>query len=356
MSLKVGLIGCGHISPIHLAAWRKAADCELAGVFDLDKELAAKRATEFGVPRVFESVEQLIDACEIVDIATPPQTHARLARQVFAAGRHLIIEKPVVIDAADWDSIAAAMQSSGAKLGVIHNLKFSKGPSDAKRWVDEGRIGRVIRIQREFLTNPRSDRMLVGDSHWSHRLPGGRWFETLPHELYLTHWFAGPLQLANVTIAATDHAPPGAPADEVAITLRGDGVLGTIHFSANCEVNRRIFTVTGTEGQIVVDILGDQATLNTVREARWKRTLGLNTLAAVQAVAAAVPDRIGYAVRHARKDSAHARAIQQFALHVQGRGEPPTPFDEVDYVIRNCERIGRAIDEQLSRKETRQVG
>jgi predicted dehydrogenase len=317
-------------------------------VFDLNRELAQKRAGEFGIDRVFDTVEQLIDACEVVDVATPPQTHAKIARQVLAAGRHLIIEKPVVIDVADWDSIAAAVKTSGAKLGVIHNLKFAQGPMDAKAWVDQGRIGRVIRIQREFLTSPRSDRMLVGDNHWSHRLPGGRWFETMPHELYLTHWFAGPLELANVTIASTPNAPSGAPADEVAISLRGDSTLGTIHFSANCEANRRIFTVTGTEGQIVVDILGDQATLNTVHEKKWKRAIGLNVLAAGQALIRAVPDRIGYGLRHARKESAHLRAIRQFGLHVRDLGEPPTPLDEVEYVVRNGELIGRAIDAQLA--------
>lgn len=345
-TMNVGLVGCGHIAPVHLNAWRKVDGFKIAGVFDLDRQLAEKRAAEFNVPRVFDSLEQLLDACTVVDVATPPGTHARIARQVVGAGRHLIIEKPVVIDASDWDLIASSVRGTSVKLGVIHNLKFAKGPSDAKRWVDQGRIGKVIRVQREFLTNARSDRMLA-ESHWSHRLPGGRWFETLPHELYLTHWFAGPLDLANVTISSTQNAPPGAPADEVVVTLRSKETLGSIHFSANCNVNRRIFTVTGSEGQIVVDILGDQATLNTVRETRWKRVIGLNTLAAGQAVLDFVPDRVGYAIRHARSDSAHARAIKQFGLCIRDLGEPPTPIDEVEYVARNCERIGRAIEDQL---------
>lgn len=356
-TLKVGLIGCGHISPVHINAWRKAADCKLVGVFDLDKELAQKRAAEAGGARVFDSVEQLLDAVDIADVATPPQTHAKIARQVIAAGKHLVIEKPVVIDVADWDGMAAALQSSKVKLGVIHNLKFAHGPQVARKWVADGRIGRVLRIQREFLTSPRGDRMLVGDKHWSHRLPGGRWFETMPHELYLTHWFAGPLELAGVTVASTPNAPAGAPADEVSISLRGDDRLGTIHFSASCEVNRRIFTVTGTEGQIVVDILGDQATINTVHEARWKRVIGLSALAAGQAILRTIPDRVEYGLRHATKDSAHGRAIAQFARHVRGDDEAPTPFDEVDYVIRNCDKIGRAIETQLADlRKTKQAG
>ena len=45
--------------------------------------------------------------------------------------------------------------------------------------VCSSRFGEVIRVQREFLTHPTTDRMLVGSAHWSHSLPGGRWFETI---------------------------------------------------------------------------------------------------------------------------------------------------------------------------------
>ncbi len=346
-AMKVGLIGCGAIAPAHLRGWQRADGFEVAGVFDLNRELAEKRAREFGVERIFDRIEQVIDACEVVDVCTPPQTHAKIARPILEADRHLMIEKPVVIDVAEWDGLVAAVKRSRGKLAVIHNLKFAQSVRTAKAWVDEGRIGRILRIQREFLTSPATDRMLVGDKHWSHRLPGGRWFETMPHELYLTHWFAGPLQLAGVAIASTAHAPPGAPADEVAITLRGDEALATIQFSANCESNRRVFTLQGSHGQIVVDILSDQASLIVTSDSKWKRAVGQPVLAAGQTLLRAVPDRSRYGWRHLRGESPHVRAIDSFARQLRGDGEEATPFDEVDYVVRNCDRIGHAIDAQL---------
>ncbi len=292
-------------------------------------------------------MEQLVDDCAVVDVCTPPQTHAKIARTVLEAGRHLLIEKPVVIDVAEWDGLVAAIKRSNVKVAVIHNLKFAQSVRQAKAWVDAGKIGRILRIQREFLTSPSTDRMLVGDKHWSHRLPGGRWFETLPHELYLTHWFAGPMQLAGVAIASTPNAPPGAPADEVAITLRGDEALATIQFSANCESNRRVFTVQGSHGQIVVDILSDQASLITTSDARWRRAVGQPVIAAGQTLLRAVPDRSRYGWRQLRRETPHDHVIGAFGLHLLGKGPEPTPFDEVDYVVRNCDRIGRAIDAQL---------
>jgi predicted dehydrogenase len=344
---KVGVVGCGQISGAHLRAWKKTDGFAVAGVFDLNRELAQKRAAEYGVPRIFDTVDQLLAECDVVDVCTPPHTHARLARDVLAAGRHLLIEKPVVIEVTDWEGIVAAASSSTGKLAVIHNLKFAQGVRTAKQWVDQGRIGDVIRVQREFLTSAATDRMLVGDKHWSHKLPGGRWFETLPHELYLTHWFAGPLELASVAITHTERAPSGAPADEVAITLRGERALGTIHFSAHCEVNRRVFTVQGTHGHISVDILSDQASLVTIKDGKWKRAVGQPVLAAGQTLLGAVSDRSRYGLDRLRGESPHSRVIRAFAQYVRGHGDAPTPMDEIDYVVRHGDKIGRTIDAQL---------
>ncbi|MFZ0548129.1 MAG: Gfo/Idh/MocA family oxidoreductase [Candidatus Promineifilaceae bacterium] len=344
---KVGLVGCGHISVTHLKAWKKTPGCTVIGVSDLDRTLAEKRVKEFNIPTIFEDLDALIDACDVVDVCTPPQTHHWIAKKILAAGKHLVIEKPLVTAVSDWDEMAALLEASDAKITVIHNLKYAYSIQQAKRWLDEGRIGDVIRIRREFLTSPTTDRMLVGNSHWSHKLPGGRWFETLPHELYLTHYFAGPLELENVAAIHTEKAPPGAPADEILITLKNGRSLATIHFSANCEQNRRAFTVIGTEGIITVDILSDFALLSRPRDNQNKRAFGRPLLEAGKTVLRAVPDRAAYVQRRLTSDTPHSFIIQAFGRYLQGQGPVPTPVEEIDYVVRNCDKIGREIDRQL---------
>jgi predicted dehydrogenase len=346
--MRVGIVGCGLISAAHLKAWKRVDGFRAAAVFDVNRELAEKRSREFDVPAISESLEALLAECDIVDVCTPPQTHAAIAEKAVTAGRHLVMEKPVVTDVRDWDRINALLADSPSKLVVIHNLKFLRSVQTAKRWVDQGRIGRIIRVQREFLTSPANDRMLIGEKHWSHSLPGGRWFETLPHELYLTHYFAGALELGDVTIARTAEPPAGAPADEVVISLKSAGCLATIHFSAHCEQNRRVFTLHGTDGSITVDILSDFASISTVRDAKWKRALGRDLIEAGRMLLRGAADRPRYAMQHLRGDSSHARIILGLARHLRGEGPHPTPLDEVDYVVRGCELIGREIDRKLA--------
>lgn len=346
--LAVGVVGCGVISEAHLAAWQRTPGFKLRGVIDTNREQATKRASQFSIPTIFERLEDLLAECDVVDVCTPPQSHAKIAQAAIERGRHLVMEKPMVTDVRDWDLIDAQARAKGTKIAVIHNLKFLQSVQQAKSWVEEGRIGSIIRIQREFLTHATTDRMLVGEGHWSHSLPGGRWFETLPHELYLTHWFVGPLEVSGVTAICTPAAPHGAPADEVAISMRGERAIGTIHFSANCRENRRMFTLQGTEGRICVDILSDMATISRTTDSKLRRVLGRPIAEAGRVLATSAPDRGRYVARRLRKRSAHVEIIQSLGRHLQGQGEEPTPLAEIDYVVRNSDRIGRAIDRAIA--------
>ena len=347
MTLNVGLVGCGHISAAHLRGWRRAAGCRVSGLFDLDAALASRRARGFGVPRVHDDLDRLISTSDVVDVCTPPATHAEIAGRTLRAGRHLLIEKPLVTELSEWEALLEVAAGSSAVITVVHNIKFAHGVQVARRWLDEGRIGRLIRLSRRFLTSPERDRMLEAESHWSHRLPGGRWLETLPHALYLTHHLAGPLELADVVALATSEPPGRHGADEVLVTLAGEDRVATIEYSARCRANTRTLSLIGTEGRIELDLLSGAVWRSTVHDRRWKRAVGVSYMEAARTLAHGVPERAGHLLRRLRGVTPHGRLIAALADHLRGEGPPPTPLDEIDYVIRNCDRIGRAIDRRI---------
>lgn len=349
----VGIIGCGVISATHLRAWRSIKQFQVRGVFDLDRNLAAKRASEFQIPRVYESIHDLLAACDVVDVCTPPQTHRDIACQVIREGKHLLIEKPIVTNLADWEQLAGLMATSPSKISVVHNLKYIRGVLRAKRWVEQGHIGEIIGLHREFLTSPATDRMLVGNTHWSKRLPGGRWFETLPHELYLIHSFVGPLQLSHVTALHTPKAPSGAPADEVLIAMENAQCLATIRYSAHSELNRRTLTLFGTRGMITIDVLSDLALLSTVPDKTWTRGVGRPLIEAVTSLLQGIPEQVGKTFARARDETPHAKFIRAFARQIEGNGPNPSPLPEIEYVVRTADWIGREIDRQVSQATPR---
>lgn len=341
--LSVALVGAGHIAAAHLAGWRRAGGCKVEGLLDVDPEAARARAARFGVPRVFADLEEACAAADVVDVCTPPHTHPSIAAQAADAGRHVLVEKPVVTSIADWEALRPRFEGEGPRLGVVHNLKFTRAVMQAGRWLADGRIGRLLRLRHDFLTHPSADRMLAGP-HWSHDLPGGRWFETLPHALYLIHELAGPLELAAVAALRTPSKPAGVAADEVELLLAGPGCLATISYSANCPANRRTLRLVGELGTIHVDLLADAVHIERRSDGRTARALGPAPASMARLGARFLPDRLEYLTDRVRGVTPHGRLIAAFAGHLRGEGEHPTPLAEVDYVVRRCDEIGRRID------------
>lgn len=347
MKKKVGIIGCGHISDTHIKSWKKAENSEVFGLFDISKDLAQSKRDKYNVGKVYANLEDMIRDCDVLDVCTPPQTHYDICLQVIRAKKDLLVEKPLVTDVDQWESIKQEIEKYGVRIGICHNLKFNLSVQKAKKLIDAGRIGQLIRINRYFLTHPDYDRMLVGDKHWSHRLPGGRWYETMPHELYLTHYFGGWSELDNVTVLNTPNALPGAPADEVCFTLSNSEVISSYHYSSNCKLNKRFIELIGTEGVIVLDVLSDMLFLDRVEENKTKRGLGIMAIEAWKRVLQAIPDRIEYFGERNKGISPHTRIILQFDQYLDGKAESPTPVEEVDFVVKYCDVVGKEIDRKL---------
>lgn len=349
--MKIGIIGCGHISDTHIKSWKKAPHSEIIGVFDLSKELMQAKASKYSISKTYDQLEALIEDADVLDICTPPQTHFDICMKVAAAGKHMLVEKPLVTDVQQWEQIKQAVNQNKITLVVLHNLKFSLGVQKAKSAIEQGAIGDLLRINRYFLTHPSHDRMLVGDKHWSHKLPGGRWYETMPHELYLTHYFAGWSSLDNVTVLHTPNALPGAPADEVCFTLSNSKVISSYHYSSNCKLNKRYIEFIGSEGIITIDVLSDMMVIDKVKETKRKRGIGMLALEAWSRLSQSIPDRLEYFKQRRNGVSPHTRIILQYDRFLQGKDINPTPLEEIDFVVQYCDLVGKEIEKQLLNKK-----
>lgn len=346
--LRVGLLGCGHIAPRHAVAWRRDPRFELVGVFDLDRAAAEKLAGQTAEERVFGSTEELVAECEIVDICTPPASHFELSLEAMAAERHLVVEKPLVVDLDHWRELDRRLRNYSKSISVVHHLKFTRAVRTAKRWLEEGRLGRLLRIDSSFATHPAADRMLGGGRHWSHELPGGRWFETLPHNLYLIHHLAGELALDHVSAIRTETAPQGLRADEVAITLSGPDSIATIHLSANCRHNYRWVIVTGTLGVLRLDLLSGAVVVDRVPDSRMSRALGRLFVEGLSSAARLPADRTRFLLDRLSRRSPQTGFVEALGDHLLSDGPAPTPVEEIRYVVENCYRIGQAIETDVA--------
>ncbi|PYI56283.1 Gfo/Idh/MocA family protein [Paenibacillus flagellatus] len=143
---RLGIIGAGNIGAVHAAEFGKLADrCDIAAITDVSKPLAEARAKQFGIPAVEESAEALLARSDIdaVVIGVPNKFHADFAVAALEAGKHVLLEKPMGLNAEHAKRIVRAQQATGNVLMVSHQMRWESLPLQVKAQIDNGSLGRI---------------------------------------------------------------------------------------------------------------------------------------------------------------------------------------------------------------------
>lgn len=122
--LKIGVLGAGHLGKIHLRLLNQSSKYELAGFYDPNSENAQKVSQEFGYKK-FDSIEELIDNVEVVDIVTPTLSHYDCAVMAIKKGKHIFLEKPISNTVAEAEHIISLAKEYNVKGQVGHVERFN---------------------------------------------------------------------------------------------------------------------------------------------------------------------------------------------------------------------------------------
>ena len=129
--LKVGVLGAGHLGKIHLKLLKQSEKYELVGFFDPIPENATAVAKEFGY-KAFDSVSELIQAVDVIDIVTPTLNHFDCAKEAIENGKHIFIEKPITKSVAEAEALIALANKHKVKGQVGHVERFNPAFSAVK--------------------------------------------------------------------------------------------------------------------------------------------------------------------------------------------------------------------------------
>ncbi|MBE0424892.1 MAG: Gfo/Idh/MocA family oxidoreductase [Lutibacter sp.] len=122
--LKAGVLGAGHLGKIHLKLINQSDKYELVGFFDPFKENAEKVEKEFGY-KSFGSIQELIDAVDVVDIVTPTLSHFDCAKEAIEKGKHVFIEKPITKTVEEAEILIELLKKHNVKGQVGHVERFN---------------------------------------------------------------------------------------------------------------------------------------------------------------------------------------------------------------------------------------
>ena len=146
--LRYLIIGCAaSIVPTHLQALAQLPAARIVGMADVSAERGAARAAETGCPFFVDHREALAELRpDVAVITTPHPFHAPIAIDCFAAGAHVLAEKPMAVDVADADAMIAAADSAGRILAVNFQQRFRPAIAHARRLVESGELGALLRV------------------------------------------------------------------------------------------------------------------------------------------------------------------------------------------------------------------
>lgn len=146
--MNYALIGCGRISPNHIAA-AKANNLNIVAICDIVTDNMIDKKVKFELPdsvKMFTDYKEMLqqEKIELVAIATESGKHAQIALDCIDAGCNVIIEKPIALSLADADRIIEKSEEKGVKVCACHQNRFNKSIQKIRDAVDKKRFGKMF--------------------------------------------------------------------------------------------------------------------------------------------------------------------------------------------------------------------
>ncbi|MBQ9031369.1 MAG: Gfo/Idh/MocA family oxidoreductase [Parasporobacterium sp.] len=148
---KVAVLGSGFIANIHLESYtRFVSDAQVVAIYGRNKEHAQKLAEEFGIPKVYDDIDQLLTECDVdvVDICLPNFLHHKACLKAAAHNKHVICEKPLAMNLEEADEMIQACESRGLKLMYAEELCFAPKYERVRAMVEQGAVGDVYMLKQ----------------------------------------------------------------------------------------------------------------------------------------------------------------------------------------------------------------
>ena len=148
MSIKIAFAGTGYIAAVHARAAQQAG-AQLAAVITDRQDLAEEFTARFHIPAAYPTLEAMLQAGKVdaLVVCTPNVHHAPISTAALKQGVHVLLEKPMAMNASEAQEILTASRDSGAALMVGHCWRFDNEVNWLKEHTQSGQIGRIVRTK-----------------------------------------------------------------------------------------------------------------------------------------------------------------------------------------------------------------
>jgi predicted dehydrogenase len=353
--LRAAIVGCGKIADAHAEQIRALGRAELVAVCDREPLMAEQLSLRFGEPAQYTDLGTLLtqQRIDVLHVATPPGAHLPIARQAFAAGCHVFMEKPFAPTAPEAAEILKLAAQAGRQIGVNYLYNFETPGLQLEQLLAAQALGDPVHFDVAYGYNLAGDygvAVMADPAHWVHSLPGKLFHNVLDHVLakvvaHLGDDFALELQ-AFRRRPASGNPVLDALDDELRLLIRSGDVTVSALVSAHGRPVAHSLKVIGTRDSVELDY----ACRTLVRSARQSQPSAVGRLfppwlQALRFAGNGARNALGFARSRFHFFEGMRVLLGRFYDAVEGRGPAPVAPAEI---LRVC-RIIDAIVAKLER-------
>jgi predicted dehydrogenase len=187
--IKFAVVGCGHIGKRHVEMISRNPEAQLVGLCDINPSAISVPA---GIT-LFPSIGELLAAtgADVVNICTPNGYHADYAVKVLAAGKNVVVEKPLALSRKDGQNVLRASLKADKKVFCVLQNRYSPPSVWIKDLVQSGKLGRIYMVQLDCYWNRDARYYTAGGWHGTADLDGGTLFTQFSHFIDILLWLFG---------------------------------------------------------------------------------------------------------------------------------------------------------------------
>ena len=189
--LKIAVIGCGNISGSHLQAYAKNPAVEIYALCDINEKNLKRRAEEYGVTRLYADKDQMLrelPEIDAVSVCTWNAAHAECAIAALNAGKHVLCEKPMAMNAAQAQEMLETARRNNRLLMIGFVRRFGNDCAILKDFIDHGQMGELYYAKATYLRRKGCPGGWFGDKS---RSGGGPLIDLGVHVIDLTRYLMG---------------------------------------------------------------------------------------------------------------------------------------------------------------------
>ncbi len=325
--VRIGIIGCGTIGSVHADAYTQVENAELVALCDILPDRLEEKAKRHNVGKTYADYKELLadPGIDAVSICVPNDLHAPIAIAAMEAGKHVMLEKPMTLNA-DWGRrILEARDKSGKVLQMGMVRRQSPESVLVKEIMESRRLGEIYQIRVKLIRR----RGIPGLGGWfttKARSGGGGLIDIAVHALDQVMWLTGYWNPTRVS--AKTYSKFGSPIQDYhyvsmwAGPPKMDGVfdvddyaVGFVRFGKTATLSFEVAWACNAEDESYVELIGDKGGVKVVDGNITIRTEMDGKIADI-------------ALHYDKNGNPFAEELRKFANAVQGKGEIPATGEE----------------------------